>query len=241
MNGRANAKCLQAVKDIGDLKTKHKTDLKKLTSTKDNEIENAVRKYNFDQTELIHMRADVHRLKEENESLKAKEPIVRVGAAILNRFLEQARVVVFGTNRGDLDTDIITAGNAAAHQGNYLAIYALIKSELCTVSRANEIFDKLWNWAEGSMDPGTLSSTIDYPCIRKAGDLSASIRTLNDGMYLASLPEPARGLYSSIVNVWNSRLKDDTLTEFDEDPVVISALESLQAETQELIRKRQRR
>ncbi|TGO07427.1 hypothetical protein BTUL_0278g00100 [Botrytis tulipae] len=77
-----------------------------------------------------------------------REPLVKIGADIRLRFLDQARETALGISRCEADMALRTNGNVAAHRGNAAADAALFKGNLIPEEyeeEAEEIFEKLYN------------------------------------------------------------------------------------------------
>lgn len=81
------------------------------------------------------------------------KPLVKIGADIRLRFLDQARETALGISRDETGAALRANGNAAAHRGNLAADAALFKGNFVPADyeeEAEDIFEKLYQkkWSE---------------------------------------------------------------------------------------------
>lgn len=75
------------------------------------------------------------------QKLKDIQPLVDIGVAIRLRFLEQAREVLYGLRRAEMDNFTIQSGNIAAHRANSIQDVALFKCKLIDPEYRSEMWD----------------------------------------------------------------------------------------------------
>jgi predicted nuclease with TOPRIM domain len=123
-------------------------------------------------------------LKEQLKTASSKERLVRIGAAVRLRFLEQAREKIDDVPRRDLDLAIIEEGNSAAHRADGDADKALFENDLVpedSLSDLKKTFKDLYHPDHDTYD-------FDYANPELLQDCRATLRTLQarDRFYEAS-------------------------------------------------------
>lgn len=141
---------------------------------------------------------------------KKKEPLVKIGAAIRLRFLENSREVVFNVPREELDLALILDGNGAAHAGNGLADAALFKAGLvpenCLVE-CNKVFQELYQCEpreEYHLFMSKMARILD--CETTVRVLKASHRSKNDS---AAEREEYEGHITTLLNHYQHVLSQE--------------------------------
>ncbi|TGO60002.1 hypothetical protein BCON_0039g00330 [Botryotinia convoluta] len=130
------------------------------------------------------------------------EPLVKVGADIRLRFLDQAREALFDISRDETGTALRTNGNAAAHKSNVAADVALFKGSFIPEEykeEAEEVFEKLYRQKSSEYPSWTGTHGREINCyatlqMTKRSDVSDHLH------YLWSV-------------LWRSMSKDQTTTQ----------------------------
>ncbi|KAF5873982.1 uncharacterized protein Bfra_005449 [Botrytis fragariae] len=124
------------------------------------------------------------------------EPLVKIGADIRLRFLDQAREAALSISWCEADMALRTNGNVAAHRGNAAADATLFKGKLIPEEykeEAEEIFEKLYN-----------HKSSDYPFFdrisERQNDCEATLATITKSSVSATLREEWRVIWNRIVH-----------------------------------------
>ncbi|KAF7924631.1 uncharacterized protein EAE97_010582 [Botrytis byssoidea] len=155
-----------------------------------------------------------------------REPLVKIGADIRLRFLDQARETSLGISRCEADMALRTNGNVAAHRGNAAADAALFKGNLIPEEyeeEAEEIFEKLYSHKSSA-----------YPFFdgvsERQNDCEATLSTITKSSVSATLREEWRLVWNRILDGPDSKRK-----------ILIEELERLTDEIVDLERSSRRR
>ncbi|KAG9244902.1 hypothetical protein BJ878DRAFT_541833 [Calycina marina] len=145
-------------------------------------------------------------LREKKEIVRLLETYisVKIGAAVLNRFLELAKVPVLGLSRDELDKKVIAAGNRAAHAGNMLVHKALFDTRLGRVFQGHAVFHKLYRVPYQDGNPALPAILL------RALNLRATCVTINDGEGAWDLREKATVHVNTLFKLWKDRTNKDT-------------------------------
>ncbi|KAF7897595.1 hypothetical protein EAF00_005823 [Botryotinia globosa] len=155
-----------------------------------------------------------------------REPLVKIGADIRLRFLDQARETALGISRCEADMALRTNGNVAAHRVNAAADAALFKGNLIPEEyeeEAEEIFEKFYNHKSSA-----------YPFFdgvsERQNDCEATLSTITKSSVSATLREEWRVFWNRIVGGPDNERK-----------ILIEELETLTDEIVDLERSSRRR
>ncbi|KAL2074856.1 hypothetical protein VTL71DRAFT_8635 [Oculimacula yallundae] len=152
----------QSIRGLAKALQKENADLMRRLETSDLACTNAIIQVDARDTEITKVKAELatqnnltyteqqkmEALEQELKLLKRdcidKEPLVKIGAAIRLRFLEQSKIQIREVSRESLDQVIIQAGNAAAHDVNLSADIATLKLDFCGTADIKAIFFEMY-------------------------------------------------------------------------------------------------
>jgi len=169
-------------------------------------------------------------MREKIYELHCTGPFCQAAVEVRLRFLEQAREMIFGVPRAEVDVAIIQDGNNAAHRGNGELDSELFDSDFFPEEYRDDaemIFRELYGCAPSDWD----DLSFNMKRLRNCQASLACLRARNNGI----VSDEKRDEFAAIVQQiqgYNSWMSDYT---FQNNPEVNDLLERLESLTDEII------